>query len=302
MALTNGADQGDYQVRTWFVLFAPNPPSCRPDKEGPALSYFPLIEDRRVLLIGTLSYSADWGLKASRRSHHQWNHRKGNFRSFQSLSHVCIESPGLLVCFFELFSSWIPTSVCQSLARYLIRDSRCTLLSSIWPTSIISNSLIVLPLSDTFWNICQDFCCSTSSDSASFSHGCQDNQEFVAPSKVLSFAKNFQSLDLHDRSVHWISFFHQFFSTLTRKRKIYFHSKSDAQAVDLLISVKSCLCRLCVVFNLECWRSSAKQRTNWRLAIVQIARDDQLIKAMNRQLILESALMIGEESYCPVPW
>ena len=60
--LTNGS-HSDYQVRTWFVLFALNPPSCRPDKEGPALSYFPLIEDRRVLLIGTLSYSADWGLK-----------------------------------------------------------------------------------------------------------------------------------------------------------------------------------------------------------------------------------------------
>ena len=56
MALTNGSDHSDYQVRTRFVLFAPNPASCRPDKEGRAshtLS-FPLIEDRRVLLIGTL--------------------------------------------------------------------------------------------------------------------------------------------------------------------------------------------------------------------------------------------------------
>ena len=71
----------------------------------------------------------------------------------------------------------------------------------------ISNCLIVLPLSDTIWNICQDFCCSTSSDSVSFSHGCQDNQEFVAPSQVLGFAKKFKSVDLSDRSVHWISFF-----------------------------------------------------------------------------------------------
>ena len=41
----------------------------------------------------------------------------------------------------------------------------------------------------------------------SFSHGRQDNQEFVAQSQVLGFAKNFQSVDLSDRRDHWISFY-----------------------------------------------------------------------------------------------
>ena len=52
--VTNGS-HSDYQVRTWFVLFAPNLPSCRHDKEGRALSYTVFSTDWRPT--GT----SDWG-------------------------------------------------------------------------------------------------------------------------------------------------------------------------------------------------------------------------------------------------
>ena len=52
--LTNGS-HSDYQVRTWFVLFAPNLPSCRHDKEGRALSYTVFSTDWRP------TGPSDWG-------------------------------------------------------------------------------------------------------------------------------------------------------------------------------------------------------------------------------------------------
>ena len=161
MALTNGAGHSDYQVRTWFVLFAPNPPSCRPDKEGrasPALS-FPLIEDRRVLLIGTLDSSSDWGLKDSRENHHQWNYRERNIRSFEGLSRILFE-----MCQLDSwFASWncFPVEF-QPLCVRAWHDiwsraagALCSAVAVVVLFAIVSFS----HLTEIFWNICQDFCC-----------------------------------------------------------------------------------------------------------------------------------------------
>ena len=213
------------------------------------------------------------------------------------MSEKCVSwDPSLLlgIVFQQNSNLSLSVSECQSLARYLIRDSQqCTCLCSFGATCIICNFwfcrpchsfwnicqdfcsynlqfLILLPLSqlaDTFWNICQDFCWSASSDSRAVLMDVKIARNLLLHLWGFGFRQNFP---IGRFKWHWISLYSSFLPCWLGEEGRLLHAI-------LLFSINSSLWkRPYVVFNLENWTSSAKQRTNWRLPIVQIARDDQL--------------------------
>ena len=130
--------------------------------------------------------------------------------------------------------------------------------------------LILLPLSqlaDTFWNICQDFCWSASSDSRAVLMDVKIARNLLLHLGGFGFRQNFP---IGRFKWHWISLYSSFLPCWLGEEGRLLHAI-------LLFSINSSLWkRPYVVFNLENWTSNAKHRTNWRLPIVQIARDDQL--------------------------
>ena len=153
MALTNGADHSDYQVRTWFVLFAPNPPSCRPDKEGRALSYTVFSSDWRPL------GPSDWdpGLFVWLRTKAFSKGLKGEPPSMKLSREKYQEFRGTFS--YLKYASWIPalllgivfqlnSNLCVSeLGTISDRGNWCNLQysSSGGPTCNICNCLILTP-------------------------------------------------------------------------------------------------------------------------------------------------------------
>ena len=129
------------------MLFAPNQRSCRPIKRvgtSPTLS-FPLIEDRWVLMIGTLSWSLIEYKRTQEREPPSMKPKGERNQEFQgTFSHLkCVSwTPALLLGI--VFQPNSNLSVCQSLARYLITAAGALCSKSVGGGDIC-NCLILTP-------------------------------------------------------------------------------------------------------------------------------------------------------------